>query len=103
MNTKGARDSLLSENFSKRLKHVTVARQWVREQLKKVKHVRTHQQTADFFTKPLPPAAFKNCCNLFGLKTLQDHAQDQDHKLSCKVERRTAEKNEGGMLNLCYF
>ena len=39
---KAARDSLLSENFSKRFKHVTIARQWIREQLEsaiiEVKH-----------------------------------------------------------------
>ena len=29
-----------------------------------MKHVRTHQQLTDFFTKPLPAAAFKNCCQL---------------------------------------
>ena len=77
--SKAAHDSLISENFSKRLKHVTIARQWVREQLANgvidVKHVRTHQQPADFFTKPLPAAAFKNCCKLLGLKTPSD--QDQ--------------------------
>ena len=71
--SKSAHDSLLSENFSKRLKHVTVARQWIREQLAsktvEVKHVRTHQQPADFFTKPLPAAAFKTCCKILGLKT----------------------------------
>ena len=78
--SKAARDSLFSENFSKRLKHVTVARQWVREQLENgvidVKHVRTHQQPADFFTKPLPAASFQNCCNLLGMKTPED--QDQE-------------------------
>ena len=82
--SKAARDSLFTENFSKRLKHVTIARQWIREQLEcgiiEVKHVRTHQQPADFFTKPLPAAAFKNCCNLLGLKTPEDQAQDQDQE-----------------------
>ena len=71
--SKAAHDTAKSENFSKRLKHVTIARQWVREQLAKgeidINLVRTYQQPADFFTKPLPTAAFKTCCNLLGLKT----------------------------------
>ena len=62
--SKAAHDSLISENFSKRLKHVTIARQWVREQLAVgivvLKHVLSSQQPADFFTKPLPTAAFTN-------------------------------------------
>ena len=41
--SKAARDSLLSENFSKRLQHVTIARLWVREHLEsgviELKHV----------------------------------------------------------------
>ena len=53
--SKHAHDSLLSKNFSKRLNRVPTARQCVREQLEsctiEVKHVRTHQQRADFFTK----------------------------------------------------
>ena len=61
---KVAHDSLVSENFSNRLKHVIVARQWIREQLDngiiKVKHVRIYQEHADFFIKPLPAATFKN-------------------------------------------
>ena len=61
-NNKAALDSLICENFSKRLKHVTVAQQWIQEQLDsciiEVKHVRTHQQPADFFTKPLLAASF---------------------------------------------
>ena len=31
--SKSARDSLPYENFPKRLKHVTISRQWIREQL----------------------------------------------------------------------
>ena len=62
------------------MKPVTIARLWVREQLAvskiDVKHVRTHQQLADFFTKPLPATTFKNCCQLLGLKT----PSDQVHK-----------------------
>ena len=81
--SKVAHDSLILENFSKRLKHVTIARHWVREQLASgvidVKHVRTHQQPADFFTKPLPTAAFTTCCDLLGLKT---PGEDQDHEKS---------------------
>jgi hypothetical protein len=79
--SKAAHDSLISENVSKRLKHVTIARQWIREQLASgiidVKHVRTHQQPADFFTKSLPRAAFKECCNLLGLKTPSDQDQEK--------------------------
>ena len=86
--SKAAHDSLKSENFSKRLKHVTVARQWVREQLAnnivEIWHVRTHEQPADFFTKPLPAAAFKTCCKLLGLKTPREEL---------KTEDRTAEQN----------
>ena len=78
--SKAAHDSLTSENFSKRLKHVTVARQWIREQLAKgvveLWHVRTHEQPADFFTKPLPAAAFKTCCKLLGLKTPREELED---------------------------
>ena len=79
--SKATRDSLFSKNFSNRLKHVTIARQWVHEQLKSgiidVKHVRKHQQPADFFTKPLPATSFHNCCTLMGIKTLEDKAEDQ--------------------------
>ena len=85
--SKAAYDTAKSENFSKRLKHVTIARQWVREQLANgnvdVKLVRTFQQPADFFTKPLPASAFKTCCNLLGLKipskedkSIEDEDQD---------------------------
>ena len=79
--SKAAHGSLILENFSKRLKHVSIARQWVREQLASgvidVQHVRTHQQPADFFTIPLPKAAFTTCCNLLGLKS-RGEGQDQD-------------------------
>ena len=44
---KVARDRVFSGNFSKRPKHVTIAREWVKGQLESgiihVKHVRTHQ------------------------------------------------------------
>ena len=57
IDSKAAHDGLLSENFSKPLKYVTVARQWVHEQLEsgiiEVKHVCTRSQPADFFTKLL--------------------------------------------------
>ena len=82
--SKAARDNLLCENFSMRLKHVTIARLWIREHLEsgiiEVKHERTHHQLADFYTKPLPAAPFKHCCNLLGLKTPKDQAQDQDQE-----------------------
>ena len=43
MDSKAALDSLISENFSKRLKHLTITRQWICEQLEsgiiEVKHV----------------------------------------------------------------
>ena len=95
--SKAAHDTLISENFSKRLKHVTVARQWIREQLTKgvinLKHVRTHEQPADFFTKALPAAAFNTCCTLLGLKT---PSEDEDE---VKIEERNnKDKNERGML-----
>ena len=57
MNRKAAHDSLISKNFSKRLKHVTIKRRWVLQELAsdiiEVKHVRTYQQHVDSFTKPI--------------------------------------------------
>ena len=85
--SKAAHDTLISENFSKRLKHVTVARQWIREQLSKgsisLAHVRTHEQPADFFTKSLPRAAFKTCCSHLGPQTPsedEDKVKTEDNK-----------------------
>jgi len=80
--SKSAHDSLISENFSKRLKHVTVARQWIREQLAgqivELQHVRTTEQPADFLTKPLPAAAFKTCCKLLGMKLPREELKTED-------------------------
>ena len=59
------------ESFSKRLKHVNVALQWVRETIRgnhaSLHLVKTHEQAADFLTKALPHEQFTHCCELVGL------------------------------------
>ena len=58
IDNKAARDTLISNNFSKRLKHVPITHPWLREELVcgviDLKLMQTHQQPIDFFTEPLP-------------------------------------------------
>jgi hypothetical protein len=69
--SKAAISSATNESFSKRLKHVNVARQWVREQIAlghlAVAWVSTREQPADFLTKPLPADRHMQCAKEIGL------------------------------------
>ena len=71
IDSQAAYQASIGENFSKRLKHVNVALQWVRETIRSnqasLHLVKTHEQAADFLTKALPYEAFANCCKLVGM------------------------------------
>ena len=60
------------ENCSRRMKHVAVAVQWLREQVQygveELQYIPSSQQVADFFTKWLPQDCFEACRDGVGLK-----------------------------------
>ena len=64
-------DLAYNDVFSKRMKHVIISIEFVREQVIKqsitLTLVPTTDQAADFLTKPLPRAAHEKCCSLLGM------------------------------------
>jgi hypothetical protein len=89
IDSQAAYQASIGENFSKRLKHVNVALQWVREQLRdkhvKLVLIKSIHQPADFLTKALPIAPFENCRSLIGLRdvakgkeVMEDEDDDND-------------------------
>ena len=68
---------------------MNVALQWVREMVKSntlaLKLIKTHEQAADFLTKPLPREQHETCCKLIGL-----YAGQQS-----KIEKKTEDEDEG--------
>ena len=91
IDSQAAYQASFGENFSKRLKHVNVALQWVREMVKSNtlarKLIETHEQAADFPIKPLPRGQKNTCCKLIRL-----YVGNQ-----CKIEEKTDEEDEGNV------
>ena len=61
-----------TENRNKRMKHVAIAVQWLREQVQNgvvvLRYVPSGEQVADFLTKWLPRDRFQACRDGVGLK-----------------------------------
>ena len=93
IDSQAAYQASIGENFSKRLKHVNVALQWVREMILSnaltLELIRTNAQAADFLTKPLPREPHETCCKLVGLLRSNE---DEDE------ENGPRSKAQGGML-----
>ena len=62
----------VTENRSRRMKHVAIAVQWLREQVQsgvvELRYIPSGQQVADFLTKWLPRDRFEACREGVGLK-----------------------------------
>ena len=91
IDSQAAYQASIGEGFSKRLKHVNVALQWVREMIinntMTLELIRTTEQAADFLTKALPREQHETCCRKVGLH-LTDAREDKDSR----------SKAQGGML-----
>ena len=93
IDSQAAYQASIGENFSKRLKHVNVALQWVREQLRdnhvKLVLIKSIHQPAYFLIKALPIAPFENCRSLVGLKGVtkgkEVMSEDEDDKEDLKT------------------
>ena len=60
------------ENRSRRMKHVAITVQWLREQVQsgvvELRYIQSRQHVADFLTKWLPQDCFEACHDVMGLK-----------------------------------
>ena len=74
----------IGENFSKIMKHINVAVQWVREKIRskvvELQLVKTTQQGADFLTKGLPRHPHETYCKIVGIHLQRTSPEDSSGK-----------------------